>query len=78
MYQNTAKKLTASINSANEVVVMCDDGFENILSYRATFTTKAAAEAHLTEGGFTAYDPNAHLKAMGMVFINGCYRMPVA
>lgn len=59
-----------------KVTVMCDDGWDNILDYHMEVANEAAGIAHLITSGFEEYDPNAHLKAQGMVFINGCYRMP--
>ncbi len=78
MYRMTANhKRTASINpKTNQVVAMSDDGWEDILDYRMDFASQAEAAAYLVGAGYEEYDPNAALKAMGMVFINGCYRMP--
>lgn len=69
-------KYTASITNTAEVIVMYDDGWENILAEKRQFSSQADATAWLEGRGFQSYDPNASLKAAGMVFINGCYRMP--
>lgn len=59
------------------VTVMCDDGWEDILDHHFDVANEQEGRARLIAMGFEEFDPNAHLKAMGMVFINGCYRMPV-
>lgn len=69
-------KYTASVNAKGYVRIMCDVGDEDILSCHFERETEAAGIAALIEMGYEEYDPNARLKAMGMVFIDGCYRMP--
>lgn len=69
-------KSTASIGRDLRVRVMSDDGFEDILDFHFDVSSEAEGVARLTEMGFEEYDPNASLKASGMVFINGTYRMP--
>lgn len=68
-------KRTASVNG-KMIVGMFDDGCEDILDFRRTVENEEAGRKLLIEMGYEEYDPNAHLKAMGMVFIDGCYRMP--
>lgn len=77
MYRKTSNhSYTASLSKANRVVVMYDDGAEDILSYRADFDTEAEALAYLAEEGFEVYDPNAALKAAGLVWNGSCYAAP--
>lgn len=68
------QKYTASIGRDFRVRVMYDDGFEDILSHHFDVGSETEGSARLIEMGFEEYDPNAELKAKGMVFINGCYR----
>lgn len=72
----TDHKTTASVGRDMRVRVMYDDGWEDILSFHFDVKSEEEGVARLIEMGFEEYDPNAHLKAQGMVFINGCYRMP--
>jgi hypothetical protein len=79
--QITNHKRTATVAfvrrmNAIMVTVMCDDGFEEILDHQYEVATEAEGIANLIAAGYEEYDPNAELKAKGMVFINGCYRMP--
>ena len=69
-------KKTASIGRDLRVRVMTDDGFEDILDFHFDVASEAEGVSRLLEMGFEEYDPNAHLKAQGMVFINGTYRVP--
>ena len=69
-------KRTAQVGRDNRVRVMCDDGWEDILDHHFDVANEAEGTARLIDMGFEEYDPNARLKAQGMVFINGCYRMP--
>ena len=73
--KTTDHKQTASIHNGI-VTKMYDDGFDNMLDCRVTFGSDSQARACLEAEGFEEFDPNASLKAMGMVFINGIYRMP--
>lgn len=74
----TDHKLTASVNQYGYVRIMADVGDEDILSEHFNRANEADGIAALIEMGFEEYDPNAALKAAGMVFINGCYQMPRA
>ena len=70
-------KITAAIaNNGKRVTVMCDDGWEDIIDHIRDIENEQEGRDYLAACGFEEYDPNAHLKAQGMVFINGCYRMP--
>lgn len=71
-------KKTASVGRDLRVRVMTDDGFEDILDYHFDVSSEAEGVRRLLDMGFEEYDPNASLKAQGMVFINGTYRMPPA
>lgn len=69
-------KRTAAIGTDNRVRVFIDDGWEDILDHHFDVVDEAEGRERLTAMGFEEFDPNAHLKAQGMVFINGTYRMP--
>lgn len=77
MFRKTSNhKSTASISRDNTVTVMCDDGWDTIVDYRADFASYAEAAAHLTSRGYEEYDPNADLKAKGFVWNGYIYAMP--
>lgn len=69
-------KLTATVTANGYVRIMCDVGDEDILDCHFNRASEAAGIAELIGMGFEEFDPNAGLKAMGMVFINGTYQMP--
>jgi hypothetical protein len=72
-------KRTASVGFVNggwRITAMCDDGWDDIIDFWSPVANEAEGVETLKSMGYEEYDPNAHLKAMGMVFINGCYRMP--
>jgi hypothetical protein len=72
-------KQTASFNAKKlEIVVMYDDGFEDILDYRTACANEDEARAYFDRNGFEEYDPNAELKAQGFVFKNGIYQKAAA
>lgn len=68
---------TASI-SKGVVTKMFDDGWENLLDCRIAFASDAEAAAHLVKDGYEEFDPNAHLKAIGLVWNGYCYARPEA
>lgn len=77
MYRKiTDHKWTASIGRDLRVRVMGDDGWEEILDHHFDVASEQEGHDRLIAMGFEEYDPNADLKAKGMVFLNGCYRMP--
>lgn len=70
---------TASIRKDNSVIVMCDDGWEEIVDYHTSpFAGEAEARAYLVGCGFEEFDPNADLKAKGFVWNGFCYAKPAA
>lgn len=74
MFKKTANtKYTASASEAGFVVVMYDDGWEDIVSMTMTCADKAAGMAWLAANGFEEYDANAGLKAAGFAWNGHCY-----
>lgn len=69
-------KYTASVDRYGKVTIMCDVGDETILDCHFNRANEAAGIAELIAMGYEEFDPNARLKAMGMVFRNGIYQMP--
>lgn len=79
MFKSTKnEKSTAAVGFVQGqwmVTVMCDDGFEDIIDYRKSVATEAEGIAYLLDAGYEEYDPNASLKAAGLVWnpVRGIY-----
>ncbi len=69
-------KRTASVKNGI-VTIMGDDGWETLLDCRMTFKSDAEALEWLSIG-WEEFDPNAGLKAMGLVWNGYCYARPAA
>jgi hypothetical protein len=68
-------KRTATIHNG-VVTVMFDDGWENLLDCRQTFSNDIAAATWLQMGDWEESDPNADLKAKGFVWNGHYYAKP--
>lgn len=59
------------------VTMMFDDGWEDLLDSQMTFKSDDEAVAFLTKDGiWEEFDPNASLKAAGLVWNGYCYAKP--
>jgi hypothetical protein len=68
-------KRTATIHGG-VVTMMFDDGWENLLDCRRTFSNDIAAATWLQMDDWEEFDPNADLKAKGFVWNGHCYAKP--
>ena len=69
-------RYTASVNETGFVVEMYDEGWEKLVASNTQHNSKADALAWLAGRGYEEYDPNASLKAMGLVWNGYCYARP--
>lgn len=80
MFKNTKnEKSTAAVGFVRGewmVTVMCDVGDEDILDYRKPVSSEAEGIAYLLGAGYEEYDPNASLKAAGLVWNGSIYARP--
>lgn len=75
MYRKiTNHKYTATV-TRGVLTKMFDDGWEDLLDSRQTFSSDAEAIAWLGSE-WEEFDPNADLKAKGFVWDGCCYAMP--
>lgn len=69
-------KQTASVNKNGLVVAMFDDGWEDLVDFKMECGSEEKGRAFLIGRGYEGYDPNAALKAAGLVWNGSCYAKP--
>lgn len=71
--KRTADIATRGPNAGRLITVSYDDGWEVLLDTKVTVANVEAAQAWLQANGYEEFDPNASLKAKGMVWTGYVY-----